>query len=447
LISNSYDEFMRYVSAKNVGQTQYLQSVASVMESVWPMLEANPRYRDNGLLERMVEPERIVMFRVSWVDDRGNVNVNRGFRVQHSSVIGPYKGGLRFHPSLDLHILKSLAFEQSFKNALTGIPLGGGKGGSDFDPKGRSDGEVMRFCHAFVQELYRHIGSDTDIPAGDIGVGAREVGFMTGMLKKLTNKSDCVFTGKGLSYGGSLLRQEATGYGAVYFAQMMLKNLNLEMDGLRVGVSGSGNVAQFAIQKAMRLGAKVVTVSDSNGTVVDEQGFNEDKLNQLIVIKIQRRGRISEYADAVGAKYFEGTRPWACPVDVAIPCATENELDENDARQLMANGVRCVAEGANMPVTFNAVKLFEENQVAYAPGKATNAGGVATSGLEMSQNAMHSSWPIEQVDATLQKIMTSIHDRCIEHGSHQNGWVNYRLGANRAGFIRLAEAMIAQGVI
>lgn len=368
------EEFRNYVSERNPGQPEYMQAVTEVIESLWPFITNNPRYAEHGLLDRIVEPERIIIFRVAWVDDHGEVKVNRGYRIQHSSAIGPYKGGVRFHPSVNLSILKFLAFEQTFKNALTTLPMGGGKGGSDFDPKGRSPGEVMRFCQAFVSELFRHIGSDTDVPAGDIGVGGREVGYMTGMVKKLTNRADCVFTGKGISFGGSLVRPEATGYGTVYFVDEMLKHVGQSLNGLRVAVSGSGNVAQFAVEKAMAFGAKVITVSDSSGTIVDDAGFTPEKLVILAEVKNHLYGRVSDYAERVGAKFIPGERPWRVPVDVALPCATQNELSEDDAAMLIKNGVICVAEGANMPCTAGAVKRFEHAKVLFAPGKASNAG-------------------------------------------------------------------------
>lgn len=440
-------EFLSQVAARNPGQPEFLQAVTEVIESVWPFIEQNPRYAEQGLLERLVEPERVVMFRVSWLNDQGEVQVNRGYRIQHSMAIGPYKGGLRFHPSVNLSVLKFLAFEQTFKNALTTLPMGGGKGGCDFDPKGKSPGEVMRFCQAFVTELYRHLGADTDVPAGDIGVGAREVGFMAGMYKKLANRADCVFTGKGLSFGGSLIRPEATGYGTVYFAQEMLKTRSRSFEGMRVSVSGSGNVAQYAIEKAMSLGAKIVTVSDSAGTVVDEDGFTPEKLAVLMEIKNERYGRVSEYAERVGAIFESGKRPWHVPVDVALPCATQNELDVSDANLLIKNGVMCVAEGANMPCTVEAVEAFEKAGVLYAPGKASNAGGVATSGLEMSQNAMRLSWVRDEVDARLLEIMQSIHAVCVKHGTREDGSVSYINGANIAGFVKVADAMLAQGVV
>ncbi len=443
----SVGQFLEQVAQRNPGQPEFLQAVTEVMESLWPFIEKNPRYADHGLLERLVEPERTVMFRVCWTDDHGTVQVNRGYRIQHSMAIGPYKGGLRFHPSVNLSVLKFLAFEQTFKNALTTLPMGGGKGGSDFDPKGKSPGEVMRFCQSFASELFRHIGADTDVPAGDIGVGGREVGFIAGMYKKLSNRADCVFTGKGLSFGGSLIRPEATGYGTVYFAQEMLKQKGRSFDGLRVSVSGAGNVAQYAIEKAMAVGAKVVTVSDSSGTVIDEDGFTTEKLAQLMEVKNHLYGRVGDYAERTGTRFEAGVRPWHVPVDVALPCATQNELDENDARLLIKNGVICVAEGANMPCTNEAAKVFEAAGVLYAPGKASNAGGVATSGLEMSQNAMRLSWTAEEVDARLLMIMQSIHTACLKHGQRADGSVSYIDGANVAGFVKVADAMLAQGVV
>ena len=443
----SLDDFLRSTAERNPGQPEFLQAVTEVMESLWPFISQHPKYAEHGLLDRLVEPERIVMFRVSWVNDHGDVQVNRGYRIQHSSAIGPFKGGLRFHPSVNLSILKFLAFEQTFKNALTTLPMGGGKGGSDFDPKGKSPGEVMRFCQAFVSELFRHVGSDTDVPAGDIGVGGREVGFMAGMMKKLSNRADCVFTGKGLAFGGSLIRPEATGYGTVYFAEEMLKQTGRSFDGLRVSVSGSGNVAQYAVEKAMAFGAKVVTVSDSSGTVVDEAGFTPEKLAELMDIKNHHYGRVSDYAKRLGLEFLPGRRPWHVPVDVALPCATQNELDADDAATLISNGVLCVAEGANMPSTNEAAKRFEGHGILYAPGKASNAGGVATSGLEMSQNAMRISWPREEVDARLHDIMRSIHEVCLHHGRRADGSVSYVNGANVAGFVKVADAMLAQGVI
>ncbi|OPF63210.1 MULTISPECIES: NADP-specific glutamate dehydrogenase [Hydrogenophaga] len=443
----SVHDFLSHVEARNPGQPEFLQAVTEVMESLWPFIAAHPKYAEQGLLDRLVEPERVVMFRVSWVDDHGQVQVNRGYRIQHSMAIGPYKGGIRFHPSVTLSVLKFLAFEQTFKNALTTLPMGGGKGGSDFDPKGKSPAEVMRFCQAFVMELFRHVGPDTDVPAGDIGVGGREVGYMAGMYKKLANSAASVFTGKGLSFGGSLVRPEATGYGTVYFAEEMLKTRGKSFQGMRVSVSGSGNVAQYAVEKAMALGAKVVTVSDSSGTIVDEDGFSPEKLAILMDVKNHHYGRVSDYAERTGVKFEAGKRPWHVPVDVALPCATQNELDEADARTLIANGVLCVAEGANMPSTIEAAKAFEAAGVLYAPGKASNAGGVATSGLEMSQNAMRLSWTREEVDARLLQIMQGIHAACVKHGQRADGSVSYIDGANIAGFVKVADAMLAQGVV
>ena len=443
----SVEHFLEQVALRNPGQPEFIQAVTEVMESLWPFIQKNPRYAEHGLLDRLVEPERIVMFRVTWTDDHGAVHVNRGYRVQQSMAIGPYKGGLRFHPSVNLSVLKFLAFEQTFKNALTTLPMGGGKGGSDFDPKGKSSAEVMRFCQAFISELFRHVGPDTDVPAGDIGVGGREVGFMAGMYKKLANNAASVFTGKGLSFGGSLIRPEATGYGTVYFAQEMLKTRGRSFDGLRVSVSGSGNVAQYAVEKAMQLGAKVITVSDSSGTIIDEEGFTPEKLAILMDVKNHLYGRVSDYAARTGVKFEAGVRPWHVKVDVALPCATQNELDENDAKTLIHNGVACVAEGANMPSTIEAAKAFETAGVLYAPGKASNAGGVATSGLEMSQNAARLSWPREEVDARLLQIMQGIHTACLQYGKRADGSVSYIDGANIAGFVKVADAMLAQGVV
>lgn len=443
----SPDEFLRRAAEHNPGQTEYLQAVTKVVESLWPFIKTHPRYAEHGLLDRLIEPERIVIFRVSWVDDHGDVQVNRGYRIQHNMAIGPYKGGIRFHPSVNLSVLKFLAFEQTLKNALTTLPMGGGKGGADLDPKGKSPGEMMRFCQAFMAELHRHVGAETDIPAGDIGVGAREIGYMAGMMKKLTNRADCIFTGKGLSYGGSLVRPEATGYGTVYFADEMLRHAGRSLENLRVGVSGAGNVAQHAIEKAIALGAKVITVSDSSGTVVDNDGFTTDKLAELMDVKNHRHGRVSEYAERVGAEFHSGIRPWSVPMDVALPCATQNELTDDDAATLIRNGLIAVAEGANMPSTGEAARLFEKHRILHAPSKASNAGGVATSGLEMSQNAMRLAWPREEVDARLLGIMQGIHRACVEHGRREDGSVSYVDGANLAGFIKVADAMLAQGVI
>ena len=443
----SVHQFLQHVADRNPGQPEFLQAVTEVMESLWPFIEQHPRYAEQGLLDRLVEPDRVVMFRVSWVDDHGQVQVNRGYRIQHSMAIGPYKGGLRFHPSVNLSVLKFLAFEQTFKNALTTLPMGGGKGGSDFDPKGKSPGEVMRFCQAFVSELFRHVGADTDVPAGDIGVGGREVGYMAGMMKKLSNRADCVFTGKGLSFGGSLMRPEATGYGTVYFAEEMLKTRGRSFEGLRVSVSGSGNVAQYAVEKALSLGARVVTVSDSSGTVIDMDGFTSEKLAVLMEVKNHLYGRVGDYAQRTGTRFEAGVRPWHVPVDVALPCATQNELDADDAAVLIRNGVLCVAEGANMPSTIEAAKAFEAAGVLYAPGKASNAGGVATSGLEMSQNAARLSWPSDEVDGLLLQFMQGIHASCLKYGKRADGSISYVDGANIAGFVKVADAMLAQGVI
>ena len=444
---NNLDQLFQTIKQRDPNQPEFHQAVEEVFGSLQPFLAKNPKYMQQSLLERLVEPERVVMFRVSWVDDKGQVQVNRGYRVQMNSAIGPYKGGLRFHPTVNLGVLKFLAFEQVFKNGLTTLPMGGGKGGSDFDPKGKSDAEVMRFCQAFMSELYRHIGADTDVPAGDIGVGGREIGFLFGQYKKLSNEFTSVLTGKGLTYGGSLIRPEATGYGTVYFADHMLKTKGDSMAHKRVTISGSGNVAQYAAEKAIQLSAQVLTVSDSNGFVkFPDSGMTEAQLAALIELKEVRRERIAVYAKEQGLEYFEGKRPWGVACDVALPCATQNELDENDAKTLLANGVKCVAEGANMPSTLGAVEAFINAKILYAPGKASNAGGVATSGLEMSQNHMHLSWTREEVDARLFDIMQNIHENCVENGT-ENGYTNYVNGANIAGFKKVAEAMLAQGIV
>ena len=439
--------FLASIAQRDPHQPEYLQAVGEVMASVWPFLQKFPHYAEHALLERLAEPDRVLQFRVAWVDDSGETRVNRAFRIQHSMAIGPYKGGMRFHPSVNLSILKFLAFEQTFKNALTSLPLGGSKGGADFDPKGRSDGEVMRFCQALMLELHRHLGADTDVPAGDIGVGAREVGFMAGMTKRLRNDASCVFTGKGLSFGGSLMRPEATGFGVVYFAQEMLRRAGRSLEGMKVVVSGSGNVAQHAIRKAMDLGAKVVSASDSGGTVHLPEGFDKDRLAALAALKNVRRGRLQQFADECGLHFEAGRRPWHIPADIALPCATQNELDEQDARTLLANGVVCVVEGANMPCTIAAVEAFHQGGVLYAPGKASNAGGVATSGLEMAQNAQRLAWTYAEVDERLHAIMKAIHESCVRHGRRDDGSVNYVDGANVAAFVKVADAMIAQGVI
>ena len=442
----SRHQFLEHVALRNPGQPEFLQAVTEVAESLWPFLEQNPRYAEQGLLERLVEPERVVMFRVAWVDDAGRVQVNRGYRVQHSMAIGPFKGGMRFHPSVNLSILKFLAFEQTFKNALTTLPMRGGKGGSDFDPKGKSDGEVMRFCQALMLELHRHVGADVDVPAGDIGVGAREVGFMAGMMKKLGNDASCVFTGKGIAYGGSQMRPEATGFGTVYFVEQMQLHANRRTNGARVLISGSGNVAQYAAIKASELGGKVLTLSDSDGTLYAREGYDAEAINDVMLLKNERRGRLSELAGDRRFEYLAGKRPWHIPAEIALPCATQNELDGSDARTLVANGVICVAEGANMPSTLDAVRVFHDAGVLYAPGKASNAGGVATSGLEMSQNAMRLSWTHAEVDERLHLIMKDIHGNCVRHGKRADGSVNYVDGANISAFVKVADAMLAQGV-
>ena len=441
------DGLLAQIQRRDPNQPEFLQAVSEVFTSLEGFLHKNPRYCDQALLERMVEPERVIQFRVPWVDDKGQVRVNRGFRVQMSSAIGPYKGGLRFHPSVNLSILKFLAFEQVFKNSLTTLPMGGGKGGSDFDPKGKSDGEVMRFCQAFMGELFRHIGADRDVPAGDIGVGGREIGFLFGQYKKLSNEFSSVLTGKGLEYGGSLIRPEATGYGLVYFVQSMLRTQGQELEGQRVLISGSGNVAQYAAEKALQLGAKVLTVSDSDGYVLfGDRGMTEGQLADLLVLKNERRERLAVYAQEQGLQYVAGAKPWNLPCTVALPCATQNEIDAEEAKTLVLNGCRVVGEGANMPSTLEAVDVFLASKILYAPGKAANAGGVATSGLEMSQNAIRLNWTREEVDKRLFNIMADIHQACVEHG-HDQGFTNYVMGANIAGFIKVAEAMLAQGVV
>lgn len=446
--NESFEKFLAQLGAKNSGhQPEYLQACTEIMESIWPFIEKNPQYQEQGLIERLLMPERIIIFRVVWTDDQGKAHINKGYRIQHSSSLGPYKGGMRFHPTVNLSIMKFLALEQTLKNALTTLPMGGGKGGSDFDPKGKSTAEIMRFCQSFMSEMYRHLGADTDVPAGDIGVGGREIGFMAGMMKKLSNKADCVFTGKGVNSGGSLIRPESTGYGLVYFTQEMLKNKGHDLEGLRVSVSGSGNVAQYAIEKALSLGAKVVTASDSAGTVYDPEGFTQEKLAILMDIKNKQYERVSKYAKQVGAEYHEGTKPWQFKVDVALPCATQNELNEKDADTLIKNGTVCVAEGANMPTNINATKKFEQSGVLFAPGKASNAGGVSTSGFEMSQNAMRIFWTREEVEAKLHKTMRDIHESCLLNGYNPDGSFSYQTGANVSSFTRVANAMIAQGLI
>ena len=445
-MSLSVDSFLTRLKQRDPDQPEFHQAVEEVVRSLWPFLEANPRYREAGILERMVEPERAILFRVPWVDDRGQVQVNRGYRIQMSSAIGPYKGGLRFHPSVNLGVLKFLAFEQVFKNSLTSLPMGGGKGGADFDPKGKSEGEVMRFCQSFMAELYRHIGADLDVPAGDIGVGGREIGYLFGQYKRLSNQFTSVLTGKGLSYGGSLIRPEATGYGCVYFAQEMLKRIDQGFEDKRVAISGSGNVAQYAAQKVMELGGRVISLSDSEGTLYAEGGLSDEQWQYLMELKNVRRGRLREMAEHYGLQFLTSQRPWGLACDIALPCATQNELDGEDARALLNNGCICVAEGANMPSTLEAVDLFVEAGICYAPGKASNAGGVATSGLEMSQNAMRLHWSAGEVDERLHGIMQNIHHACVHHGE-ENGRINYVKGANIAGFVKVADAMLAQGVV
>ena len=439
--------FINSVKVRNGNEPEFIQAVTEVAEAVIPFIEINPKYNNVMLLERMVEPERVIMFRVPWIDDEGNVQVNRGFRIEMNSAIGPYKGGLRFHPSVNLGILKFLAFEQVFKNSLTTLPMGGGKGGSDFNPKGKSDNEVMRFCQSFMSELFRHIGPNTDVPAGDIGVGGREIGFMFGQYKRLRNEFTGVLTGKGASWGGSLIRPEATGYGNVYFADQMLKTKGESFTGKTVVISGSGNVAQYACEKATQLGGKVVTLSDSSGYIYDAEGIDAEKLAFVMELKNVKRGRIKEYADKYGCEFHEGQRPWSVKCDIALPCATQNELIAEEAAVLVANGCICVSEGANMPCTPGAIEVFDEKKILFAPGKASNAGGVAVSGLEMSQNSLRYNWTREEVDAKLHAIMVDIHKACVEYGSETGECINYVKGANIAGFVKVADAMLDQGVV
>ena len=442
------EAFMERVSAKNSHEPEFLQAVQEVAEAVIPFIEANPKYKKARILDRIVEPERTIMFRVPWLDDEGNVQVNRGYRVEFNSAIGPYKGGLRFHPSVNLSILKFLGFEQIFKNSLTTLPMGGGKGGSDFDPKGKSDNEVMKFCQSFMNELSRHIGADTDVPAGDIGVGGREIGYMFGQYKRIRNEFTGVLTGKGRNWGGSLIRPEATGYGTVYFAKEMLATKNESFQGKTVAISGSGNVAQYACEKATELGGKVVTLSDSKGYIYDADGIDADKLAYVMDLKNVQRGRISEYVKKYpSAVFVEGKRPWEKDVDIALPCATQNELNGEEAKSLTSNGVICVAEGANMPCTPEAIEEFHNSKVLFAPGKASNAGGVATSGLEMSQNSLRMSWTSKEVDEKLHAIMVSIHEACVAYGRLDDGSIDYVKGANIAGFVKVADSMIDQGVV
>ena len=447
-MSQSINNFIESVAKRNANEPEFLQAVKEVAETVIPFIEKNKKYQNKMLLERMVEPERVIMFRVTWIDDAGNTQVNRGYRIQMNSAIGPYKGGIRFHPTVNLSILKFLAFEQTFKNSLTTLPMGGGKGGSDFDPKGKSDNEIMKFCQSFMTELSKHIGADTDVPAGDIGVGGREVGYMFGQYKRLRNEFTGVLTGKGISFGGSLIRPEATGYGDVYFAYNMLKTKGESFDGKTVVVSGSGNVAQYAIEKATQLGGKVVTASDSSGYIYDADGIDEDKLAYIMEIKNVNYGRISDYVKKYpSAKFVEGKRPWEVKCDIALPCATQNELNGDEAKTLVNNGCICVAEGANMPSTPEAIEAFQKAKILFAPGKASNAGGVATSGLEMSQNSLRLSWTREEVDDRLKRIMYNIHQACVEYGTEEDGYVDYVKGANVAGFVKVADAMLAQGIV
>ncbi|MHC1706073.1 MAG: NADP-specific glutamate dehydrogenase [Bacteroidales bacterium] len=441
------NEFMVKVIAKNPSEPEFHQAVKEVVESIIPYIEEHPKYKDGKILERIIEPERVIIFRVPWVDDKGVIQVNRGFRIEMNSAIGPYKGGLRFHPTVNLGVLKFLAFEQVFKNSLTTLPMGGGKGGSDFDPKGKSDLEVMRFTQSFMTELFRHIGPDTDVPAGDIGVGGREIGFLFGQYKRLRNEFTGVLTGKGIGWGGSLIRPEATGYGATYFAVEMLKTRGLDFKGKTVVISGSGNVSQYACEKVTQLGGKVVTLSDSNGYVYDPAGVDAEKLKYVLWLKNEKRGRIKEYADKFGCEYVDGKTPWGVKCDIAMPCATQNELTEADAKVLVANGCFCVSEGANMPSTPDAVEVFLAKKILYGLGKAANAGGVATSGLEMTQNSMRLNWSREEVDAKLNQIMKDIHTTCVKYGTEPDGFINYVKGANIGGFVKVADAMLAQGVI
>ena len=441
------ESFIKEVEMRNSQEPEFMQAVREVSETVIPYIVTQKIYHGKNILMRMVEPERVLMFRVNWVDDKGEIRVNRGYRVQMNSAIGPYKGGLRFHPTVNLSILKFLAFEQVFKNSLTTLPMGGGKGGSDFDPKGKSDGEIMRFCQSFMTELYRYIGPNTDVPAGDIGVGGREIGYMFGQYKKLKKEFTGVLTGKGLSWGGSLIRPEATGYGTVYFAENMLNNVKNSVQGKSVAISGSGNVAQYAAEKCIQLGAKVLTLSDSSGFVYDSDGIDQEKLNFVMDLKNIRRGRISEYIDRFSnAKFFKNKTPWSIPCQIALPCATQNELNIQDAKMLIKNGCICISEGANMPCTPQSILYFRENKILYAPGKASNAGGVAVSGLEMAQNSLRYSWTRDEVDSKLKDIMLDIHNSCIDYGN-EKGFINYEKGANIAGFIKVADAMLAQGVV
>ncbi|MDD4954162.1 MAG: NADP-specific glutamate dehydrogenase [Candidatus Omnitrophica bacterium] len=445
-MAKKIEEFMAQVVAKNPNEPEFHQAVREVVESLMPYIDKNPKYEKNKILERMVEPERVFMFRVPWLDDKGQIQINRGYRIQMNSAIGPYKGGIRLHPSVNLGILKFLAFEQVFKNSLTTLPMGGGKGGANFDPKDRSDNEVMRFCQSFMTELSRHIGPDTDVPAGDIGVGGREIGYMFGQYKRLRNEFTGVLTGKGLNWGGSLIRPEATGYGCVYFVQEMLKTKGESLEGKVCAVSGSGNVAQYTVEKLIQLGAKVVTLSDSNGFIYDAGGIDKKELKCVMDLKNVRRGRIKDCANEFKCKYFESQRPWSVKCDIAFPSATQNEINEDDAKALVKNGCMAIGEGANMPSTPEAVRVFQKAKILYAPGKASNAGGVATSGLEMSQNSMRLGWSSQEVEKKLHEIMIAIHEQCVRYGK-EAGYINYVNGANIAGFVKVADAMIDQGLV
>ncbi|MCD4746871.1 MAG: NADP-specific glutamate dehydrogenase [Bacteroidales bacterium] len=451
MANNVYDklikDFMAKIIAKNPGEIEFHQAVLEVAESLIPFIEENPQYKEGKILERIAEPERVILFRIPWLDDKGEVQINKGYRIEMNSAIGPYKGGLRFHPTVNLGILKFLAFEQVLKNSLTTLPMGGGKGGSDFDPKGKSDNEVMKFCQSFMTELFRHIGPNTDVPAGDIGVGGREIGFLFGQYKRLKNEFTGVLTGKGREWGGSLIRPEATGYGATYFAAEMLKTRGDSLEGKIVAISGSGNVAQFATEKVTQLGGKVVTLSDSSGYIYDPDGIDKEKLAYVMHLKNVRRGRIREYAEKYGCEYHEGLRPWGVKCDVAMPNATQNEINEDEAKILIENGCICVSEGANMPSTPEAIAVYQNAKILYGPGKAANAGGVAVSGLEMSQNSLRLSWTREEVDSRLQIIMKDIHENCVKFGKEDDGYIDYVKGANIGGFVKVADAMLAQGIV
>ncbi|MFZ9388045.1 MAG: NADP-specific glutamate dehydrogenase [Chitinophagaceae bacterium] len=443
--NGTLEKFIQLVKKRNSGQPEFLQAVTEVAHNIIPFIEENPKYKKANILERIIEAERIIIFRVPWIDDNGVYRVNRGYRVQMNSAIGPYKGGLRFHSSVNLGILKFLAFEQVFKNSLTTLPMGGAKGGSNFDPKGKSEHEIMRFCQSFMNEIFRHIGPNTDVPAGDIGVGAREIGYLFGQYKRLANKFTGVLTGKGFEYGGSLIRPEATGYGLLFFVEEMLKTTGEKFKGKNVVISGSGNVAQYAIEKTIQMGGNPLTASDSDGFIYDPDGIDEEKLEFIKELKNEKRGRIAEYAEKYDVPFYKGEKPWKIPCDIALPCATQNELDENDAKLLVKKGCKLVAEGANMPCTIEAIEWFQKKGVLYAPGKASNAGGVATSGLEMSQNSIRLYWSRDEVERKLQEIMQKIHEQCVKHGEKEDGTVDYMKGANIAGFVRVADAMLAEG--